>query len=197
MGAAAQRGMSIIEIVITIAIVGLLLALAAPSAATWIQNTQLRNAADSVLSGLQLARVEAIKRNAIVSFQMTDANSTAWTVCVFDVVGNVCSALPNSQIASRAASEGSPNARLGADFLPVSDTTVAIDPGTSIPSSATFDTFGRLATTAPNNVRRIDVRNTQVNANEERRLVILINVGGQVRMCDPKLTLANNPQGCV
>jgi type IV fimbrial biogenesis protein FimT len=41
------------------------------------------------------------------------------------------------------------------------------------------------------------VRNTSVDPAEERRLVILIAPGGQVRLCDPRLALANNPQGCV
>jgi hypothetical protein len=43
---------------------------------------------------------------------------------------------------------------------------------------------------------RIDVRNTKLPASEERRLSILINVGGQIRLCDPKLVRATNPQGC-
>jgi len=193
---ALQRGMTIIEIVVTIGIIGLLMALAAPSAATWIQNTQLRNAAEAVLSGIQLARIEAIKRNQIVAFQLTDANSTAWQVCLFDVIANNCSAAAGAQLASRGKSEGSPNARLGADFI-AGDTTIALDPGDNVPSTLAFDTFGRLAATNPNNLMRVDVRNPVVDPAVERRLVILINIGGQVRMCDPKLSKAVNPQGCV
>ncbi len=191
-----QRGMTMIEIVITVAIIGLLMALAAPSAATWIQNTQLRNAAEAVLNGIQLARVEAIKRNQVVAFQLTDANSTAWQVCLFDVIANTCSAAAGAQLASRGASEGSPNARLGADFVP-GDPTVALSPGDNVPSILAFDTFGRLAATNPNNLVRVDVRNPVISPAAERRMVILISIGGQVRMCDPKLSKAVNPQGCV
>jgi hypothetical protein len=60
-----------------------------------------------------------------------------------------------------------------------------------------FDPFGRLAATAPNNFVRVDVRNPIMDPNFERRLVILIAVGGQIRMCDPLLPKATNPQGCV
>lgn len=193
---ALQRGMTLIEIVVTVAIIGLLMALAAPSAATWIQNTQLRNAADSVLNGIQLARVEAIKRNQVVAFQVTDAASTAWQVCLFDVITNNCSAAAGAQLASRGPSEGSPNARLGADLAP-GDTAVALVPGDNVPGTMAFDTFGRLATTNPNNLMRVDVRNPQIDPALERRLVILVSIGGQVRMCDPKLSKAVNPQGCV
>jgi type IV fimbrial biogenesis protein FimT len=68
--------------------------------------------------------------------------------------------------------------------------------GTNVPGGTAFDYYGRLAVTAPNNVMRIDVRNPTLAAADERRLVIFINQGGQVRVCDPKLALATNPQGC-
>jgi type IV fimbrial biogenesis protein FimT len=188
--------MSIIEIVVTLAILGILMALVAPSAGVWIQNTQLRNAAESVLTGMQTARLEALKRNRPVSFRLTDAASTAWEICIYDPVADACSAAPDAVLSSKSASEASFNALLGADTA-LSDTTVAIAGGTGVPGSTTFDPFGRLASTAPNNVMRVDVRNPTMAAADERRLVILVNLGGQIRMCDPKLVFATNPQGCV
>jgi len=173
-----------------------MLGLVAPNMATWIQNLQLRNAADAVLAGVQQAKVEALKRNTYVSFQMTDAASTAYTICLFDPINNVCSAAAGSTIATKNASESSNNAQLGADTA-LSDTSAALDPGTNMPGQITFDDFGRLAATAPNNVMRIDVRNTKLAAADERRMVILINNTGQIRMCDPRLSKAVNPQGCA
>ena len=192
----AQQGMSLVEIFITLFIVAMLIGLVAPSTATWIQNLHLRNAADAVLSGVQQAKVEALKRNTYVSFQMTDSASTAYTVCMFDPVLNVCSSVAGATIATKGAVDSSTNARLGADTV-LSDTSVAIAPGTNLPGQLTFDAFGRLAATAPNNVMRIDVRNTKLSATDERRLVILINNTGQIRMCDPRLSKAVNPQGCA
>jgi type IV fimbrial biogenesis protein FimT len=184
---AAQGGMSIIEIVVTLAILGILMA---------IQNTQLRNAAESVLTGMQTARLEALKRNRLVSFRLTDANSTAWEICLYDPVADACSVAPDAVLTSKSASEASFNALLGADTA-MSNPTTPIAGGTLIPGSTTFDSFGRLAATAPNNLMRVDVRNPQLTADFERRLVILVSLGGQVRMCDPKLAFATNPQGCV
>jgi len=191
-----MRGFSMIEILIALAILGMLMALVAPSTATWIQNLQLRNAADSVASGVQLARIEALKRNTLVSFQMTDATSTAWTVCVYNPVTDTCSAAAGSVLASKSASEASPSAQIGIDTS-LSDPTVPLAGGAGLPAQLTFDSFGRLAATAPNNVMRVDVRNPNLAAADERRMVIFINLGGQVRMCDPKLSKAVNPQGCV
>jgi type IV fimbrial biogenesis protein FimT len=190
-----QSGMNIIELMVTVAIIGLVMALAGPSAITWLQNTQLRNAAESVLSGIQNARTEALKRNTFVAFRLTDANSTAWNVCVYDVVSDSCSGGANAQVNQKSASEGSLNARAGTDTTQ-SDSDTPLAAGSNLPSQVVFDSFGRLAATAPNNIRRVDMRNIVLSAVEERRLVIYIALSGQVRMCDPKLALVNNPQGC-
>jgi len=191
-----QHGMSIIEIVVTVAIIGILMAVAAPAATHWIQNTQLRNAAESIYNAVQSARLEALRRNTTVSFVMPDADSTAWQICLYDVVNNACQAGPGAILSERPASEGSPNAKAGAETV-LTSTATAINAGVGLPGATTFDPLGRLSPTAPAHLVRIDVRNPQMDPNFERRLVILVGVGGQVRMCDPKLSLAANPMGCV
>ena len=190
-----QRGFSIIELLITVSIIAILMALAAPSAGNWIQNTQLRNAAESVASGINMARLEALKRNQVIGFELSDANSTAWRVCIYDVVNNVCN-IAQPDIHVKGASEGGVNARVGAETV-LTGLLTALPVGDGVPGMVAFDAFGRLATTAPNNIIRVDVRNPIMDPAEERRLVILIAVGGQVRMCDPLLPKATNPQGCV
>jgi len=52
--ASSQRGISLVEILISIAIVAMVLAMAAPSSLVWIQNLQLRNAAESALAGIKM-----------------------------------------------------------------------------------------------------------------------------------------------
>ena len=188
-----QRGITIIEVLVAIAIVGLLMALAAPSATNWIQNNQLRSAADSILNGIQIARIEALKRNTRVSFQLTDPASTAWQVCLYDVAADDCTADPVIQ--SKSASEGTPNARVGAESV-FTDTDNVLAPGDGMPASVTFDSFGRVAPVAPVNIARVDVRNPTLSSADERRLEIIVSVGGQVSMCDPRLSKAINPQGC-
>ena len=191
-----QSGMNIIELMVAVAIVGLVMALAGPSAITWLQNTQLRNAAESVLSGIQNARTEALKRNTFVAFRLTDPNSTAWTVCVYDVVSDACSlTAPNPTVNQKSATEGSLNARAGTDTAQ-SDSAAPLAAGSGVPGQVVFDSFGRLAATAPNNIMRVDLRNIVLSPAEERRLVVYVAQSGQTRMCDPKLVLANNPQGC-
>lgn len=192
---APSRGFSIVEVMIALTIIAMLMVLVAPSSAIWIQNTRLRTAASSVSAGLQLARIEAMKRNTLVSFQMTDVASTAWLVCIYDPVLDTCSATAGSTLQTLNASESPLNTTLGTDTT-LSNTAVALAPGRHVPASITFDSFGRLAATA-SNVMRIDVRNASIAAADERRMVILVSLGGQVLMCDPKLVKATNPQGCA
>ncbi len=191
----AQRGFTLVEIFIAIAIVAALILLVAPSTATWIQNTRLRSTAEAVARGLQTARIEAMKRNTVVAFNMTDASSAAFTVCLYDAVNNVCQAAAGSVLLQRDASEDNSQTKLGTDTT-MSDPTSAIPGGTNVPSSTAFDFYGRLASTAPNNVMRIDIRNPQLAQEDERRLVIFINNSGQIRVCDPRLDKSVNPQGC-
>src|SRR5690349_20414790 len=69
---------------------------ALPSYTAWMQNTKIRNAAESVQNGLQLARSEAVSRNTSVQFAF--GTDSAWTVSVV---------APAQQLQARAAEQGS------------------------------------------------------------------------------------------
>ena len=58
----SQRGFNLVELTIGIAIVAILFALALPSYSQWSTNAKIRNWAESIQNGLQLTRVEALKR---------------------------------------------------------------------------------------------------------------------------------------
>lgn len=191
--AARQGGMTIVELLIAIAIVALVLAFAGPSARNWIQNSQIRNGAESILGGIKKARFEAISRNATVAFELTDASSTAWHVCLFDTVTGACSA--TAPDIATGAPEGSANARVGVETAFTSYAT-PLAGGTNIPSLVAFDSFGRVSPSSPTNIARLEVRNPILASGDERRLDISVGIGGEILMCDPQLSKATNPQGC-
>jgi type IV fimbrial biogenesis protein FimT len=189
LGGPAQRGVTIIEMMIVIVIISIVLALGLPSLSEWIQNAQIRTAAESVQSGLQLARNEAVRRNANVRFSLTASDgSVAWIVsCV-----NVTTACP-ATIRQRAATEGGGTARAGiSTAAPVSAYGTALTSGTGLPAEVSFNGLGTIGTGT--NMTRIDITNAA--AATARRLVIVVNSGGLIRMCDPALVLAVNAQGC-
>lgn len=192
-----QRGVTLVEMMIGIAIVAITLAMGVPAFSQWIQTAQNRTAAESVLNGLQLARAEAIKRNALVRFNLTDATGlVAWNVgCV--IVTSDCPAM----IQRRAGEEGGSGARTGvstdalASPAPATQFSTAIAPGSGLPAGVSFDALGR----APDvntgvDVTRIDI--TSATSSEARRYVVFVGPSGQIRMCDPALPFASNPQGC-
>ena len=192
-----QSGVSLIELLIGIAIFGVLIALGAPAYRTWLQNAQIRTAADSIQSGLQVAKIEAIRRNVRMRFALwDDTNSTSsWRVCTYNVADPKC-LIASTVVQSRTGSEGSANVQIGADDV-LGNLLTPLNPGDGLPGSISFDQFGRVPLAPGGDLVRIDVRNPKISASDERRLDLLVNSSGQIRFCDPKLSLATNPQGCV
>ena len=162
----ASHGFTLVEIMIGLVVLGILMALAAPSFTVWMQNTQIRSAADAVLNGLQLARTEAIRRNKTVQFVM--GTQTEWTVNVVN---------PLEQLQYRPMEEGSANA------------VVQTSPGGAL--VVTFDAMGGRSTTNDNGtspIDSIDITSAQTMAGL-RPLRIVITTSGSLRMCDPDTNL--------
>ncbi len=190
-----QPGVTLIELMIGIAIMAILLAAGMPSFTEWIQNTQVRTAAESLLNGLQTARNEAVRRNTNVRFDLTDTGGlVVWKVgCVTATTD--CPAT----MQSRVGTEGGGNARVGvstaAPVLPAPAYTAAIASGSGLPAGVTFNGLGAIPSlNIGTDITRIDI--TNVAYASARRLVIIVGSGGLIRMCDPLLALAANPQGC-
>lgn len=169
----AEKGFTLIELMVTIVILGLLMALAMPSYSVWIQNTRIRSAAESFVNGLQLARNEAVRRNSSVEFVV--GTGSAWTVqCTAITPG-----CPDTNaIQSRSVGEGSS-----------SDVTVAPSNGGTI----RFDSFGRMTSPVPGAGSTVwfNIDNTQLSAADSRDLRITIDTGGNIRMCDPNVSASD------
>lgn len=172
------KGFSLVEIMVGVAIIGVVMAVALPSFSEWIRNVRIRSAAEAVLAGVQVARTEAIRRNTPVVFTLLPAADVTllWRVgCV-----NVTATCPAS-IHSRPLSEG------GA-------TAVSFDAGAD--TLLCFESFGRIPISPPLplppgcppgaaaawNVESSD------SYSGERPLRILVDVGGASRVCDPYLS---------
>ena len=175
-----SAGFTLVELMIVIVILAIMLFIALPNFAVWMQNTQIRTAGEAVLNGMQLARAEAIRRNANVELRM-DASS-GWTARVAGT-GEV--------IQSRLAGEGSAAALV--TITPAGATTV------------TFNSFGSVATNDDGTatVTEIKIDSPAIAAADSRELCILVRAGGNVRMCDPQVAVTDTrscgaavPAGC-
>ncbi len=199
-GRRVQRGFSVVELAITMLVLAILMRLGAPSFAAWIANQRIRTSAEAVLHGLNLARAEAMRRNARVLFAMNDATGqSSWTVCPVAPATLVCD---NGQpvVQTRDGGEESGNARVGASTDPATTAPgafgAALGPGSGMPAAAMFDGTGRLVG-QPGwvNSIRYDVRDTSLSSADERRIVVTLSPTGGARMCDP-LAGAGNPRAC-
>lgn len=196
-----QRGVTLIEVMITVAIVGMLLALALPNMTTWLNNSQIRTASDAVLAGLNLARSEALRQNATVRFNLTNsldascalsATGTNWVISRDDPTTK-CDVVPSETtdpriVQKKAGTEGTPRAEIAATG------------GTAV----YFNGLGRLMVpTGVTNITAIDISNSAgggcqhvLSSNPMRCLRITISSGGSFKLCDPAVTDATDPRHC-
>ena len=187
-----MRGVSLIELLIGLAVFGLMIAIGMPSLQTWLQNTQVRSAAESIVNGLQVARAEAIRKNSQAIFKLTSSTGMAdWSILADDpsVIGISLTTPVQSWSGAQAK-----NARVGTSAQATQNYSNALAAGAGMPASVTFDPMGKVVNVGTD-ITRIDVTNSADSSS--RRLVIIVSPFGQVRMCDPALSLSTNPQGCA
>lgn len=181
-----SSGFTLIEMMVAIAIIAIGVTLGLPSYRTWVQNTQIRNAAESIQNGLQRARAEAVGRNTNVEFVLLGADPdwvTSWEVRVVSA--------PVPPIDSRSGREGSKN---------VTGKGWAAD-GATAATTITFTNLARVVN--PTNadgsatLRSIDLDSAVLDPADSRELRVTVGLGGNIRMCDPNPALdASDPRKC-
>jgi len=187
-----ERGFSIIEAVIAIAVVALLLVMGLPSLGLFLDNQKIRAAVETMYAGLQEARVEAAKRNTPVEFVMfndaIDPSDFTFINSVTPVAGgaNWAVRVPNPAapgvyelVTTRSGAESSGSG---------TGSVVAVTGGAPL---ITFNGFGGtngLAGTATFQFKRANPVNPDLNCTPTgaiRCLNITVTTGGQIKVCDP------------
>lgn len=171
------RGFTLIELMVAIGLLAFLLLIAYPGFVTMLANLRVRAVGDGVLSGLQYARGEALKRNMDITFRLDPVTGVGggWQVVLPDT----------SVIQQKSAAEG------GAAEAQMAGGNVDV----------VFNNLGRRAQpTAPPANLDIDITNPGVAACETaggsiRCLRVTVALGGEVRLCDPRRPVGD-PQAC-
>lgn len=178
-----NRGFTLIELAIVVAIIAIVLTFGLPGFAEWSQNTQIRATAESIQSGLQTARYEAVRRNMRIEFRLSgnigDEGATGWSIWTVS---------PSAQIQSKPDREGSYRI-------------VVTTPNTNATERITFDGTGRtpagVLTNADGTAFLTTINITSAAVSSPRNLRLLISSGGMVQMCDPDPAIATgDPRKC-
>jgi type IV fimbrial biogenesis protein FimT len=191
-----QEGVTLIELLVGIAILAILLSQAMPSFTAWIQNQQIRNGAEAILNGLQLAKAKAVQSNINTELALipaatdptcanvaaaTSTTGSNWIVRTFQASGayqcNPPAPTPSDFIQGRSGEEGSRNA------------TIVADQGSFV-----FTPLGRLLNPPAADVKiRVDSASSYT---DKRRMCVIVTTAGQILMCDPNRVDPTNPQFC-
>jgi type IV fimbrial biogenesis protein FimT len=174
-----NSGFTLIEVIIVVSILVILASFGIPSYQQMMQNSMIRTASDSILTGLQIARAEAVKRNANVQFNFRGSNISDWTVCLSPAVAGDCPTTDDATtIQSRSNSEGS-SANI---------TVNASDAGPYV-----FNGYGVMI--SPAAALTIDIGNSALSGSRDLRVVV--GAGGSAKSCDPALDPSGtDPRKC-
>lgn len=184
-------GFSLIELMVTISILAILMMVGLPALSTYVQNQKLRGAAESFLSGIQLAHSEAVKRNLDVDFVFTNDSSVgADKLNAAPVVNGknwqvrTAKAGNEEYIEGKLGVEGAGGK--GSDAAPITISSNGL-------GSLRFNGLGQM--TSQVTPVLIQISNPQGGdctsaGGPMRCLNILVTPGGQIKLCDPGLSAA-------
>lgn len=80
------RGLTLVELMVTLAVIGLMVTFAGPQFSDFLTNTRMREGAHSVLAQALFAQSEALKRNTPVRLTVTTAAATVTVVSTGEVL---------------------------------------------------------------------------------------------------------------
>ena len=176
---------------IAISLLAILMLLGMPAFSSYLQNAKTRSAAENFYAGVQMARAEAVRRNASVQIVLTtdspdvtaanttnlSATASNWLIRVQDPA-----TLLYAFIEGKAGFQGSGQA---------AGSTPQVQVAGSV-ASVTFDGFGRADSAAT-----FDFSNPTggacAPAGPMRCLRVAVSLGGQGRMCDPAVDPVASP----
>ncbi|SIR39824.1 Tfp pilus assembly protein FimT/FimU [Pseudacidovorax sp. RU35E] len=191
-------GFTLVELMITITLLAILLAVGVPSMADWVRNSRIRTAANNIQDGLRTAQAEALGRSRPMVFLFTNSPPTTAAASVSATSGGKFWAvyqLPVDGSSETAQLISTGNFSGAADGVAVTG-----------PAEVCFSSLGRAtgaaassgpgaSCQAPTGTPPLQTFAITVTG-ADRPLRVTVGLSGQVRMCDPARNAATSPDGC-
>ncbi|WP_432696817.1 GspH/FimT family pseudopilin [Marinobacterium sp. YM272] len=176
-----ESGFTLIELVVTLAVVAILVTVAAPAFRDFFENRRLTGAAQTLYADLQFARAESIKRNQAIFVKFDDTPSNDWCYGLEEASSATscdCSDATNTfctinGVRTVTGVENYPGVLMSA--ASVSGSTVTFDPrrGTLSPAGSIFFT-----------------------GNNGNQLRIVMSFLGRLRLCTPPGSAVSGFESC-
>ncbi|MYM22505.1 prepilin-type N-terminal cleavage/methylation domain-containing protein [Duganella sp. FT135W] len=198
----AQRGFTLVELMVTITIFGFMLALGIPNASNWLLTNRARGASEFYLDGFAMARRQAVSHNAISRISLTPNTNTGqmdWQVDICFIGANTTCA-PNDATWSTtaAAAANDPEGATGfksvyrsADALPDSEVLLP----TTLPAGASqvyYTATGWVDTNFGQRLTQLRLDPASKYAHNVPVVALVVTLAGMASKCDPTLAATDN-----
>ncbi len=207
----SRAGFTLIELVIVMAILGILMVIGVPAMSIWVTNARLNSMADFYLDGLRLARNGAVQKSAASRFVLT-ANANGqydWEVdWCFPTTAQPCDNVGMARWSTAtAAAQNDPNA--ANPSLSVVRSADSLPPATKVSTTLApvnalaiyFNSYGWVNTNVQPHTTNLcfDVDGSCATlptaAPDVRPTAVAINLSGMAERCDP-LVAATDSRAC-
>lgn len=182
------RGATLLELMVTVSIVAILMAVAMPSMQVWIQRNSVSSAAEVLQNGLRRAESEAIRRNVPVEFLLTSdiPSSTATSITAAANAGNWAIRVVDSANSYKPTAGG----YVAGFYLKDISSAVAV----SGPASVIFSGMARVLDNTGTPVSGYQVYRLS-RSGADKAYCVFVSQGGGIKMCDPDQA-SGTPRAC-
>lgn len=177
------HGLTLIELIISLAIISLSIGLGMPAFIRWTQEISVRSQAEQIQAVILSARSYAVARNEWVRLQLTDKTGLpTWQI------GCVTVSINCLEIIIKKSYSASNPVRIAAGLANTSiDINNSLEIGAGLPAFISFNSQGMATNQIKNKeMNRLDVMHK--DKPDDYRLTIKIESSGDIKLCNPRVT---------
>jgi type IV fimbrial biogenesis protein FimT len=197
-------GFTFIEAAVVLAVLGILLAVGAPSMSNWMLARKAASAAGFYKDGFMLARSQAVAHNSASRLVLVDNDNgqADWRVDIcFPISGKPCSDISGEWSTTSAVAGEDPDKTTGfrsvvgsASTLPAS-TAIAMTMDPVGADAVYFTPLGWVDSRVAAPLKSIELAPASARSGAFPRMRVALNLGGGVVICNPDAA-PHSPKGC-